>query len=272
MADGVLSPEQVERFVDLGYCSVPEAFTARQAAAASRCVWRRMEQKAGIREDDPSTWPAKYDIEEHLTNPEVLACYTDRLACAVQQLLGPGRWRGDRQWGLWPVNFSFGADKPYDIPTSGWHIDGNWFHHTIDCPKQGLLIIGLFTDVAPRGGGTIVALGSHKRTARLLARHPRGISHLDLFREVLSEPLANFHEITGAAGDVTLAHPFLFHTKGFKHCGPPRIISNTEASLREPLVLARPDSSGYSVLELSILQALHEPFSASPPGARMLRF
>jgi hypothetical protein len=32
-----------------------------------------MEEKAGIREADPSTWPQAYDIEEHLNNPEVLA-------------------------------------------------------------------------------------------------------------------------------------------------------------------------------------------------------
>jgi hypothetical protein len=268
MIDAVLSGEQVSSFIELGYCMLRGAFTARQAAAACQCLWRRMDEKAGICAADPATWPQAYDIEEHLDTPEVLACFTDRLAAAVVQLVGRNRWLGQRRWGLWPVNFSLGANLPYDVPAKGWHVDGNWFRHTIDSPEQGLLIIGLFTDIAPRWGGTILALGSHKRTALVLARHPEGIERLDLIREVLREPLGDFHEVTGAAGDVVLAHPFLFHNRGMKHGGPPRIISNTEATLREPMQLERVDPSDYSVLELSIRRALHET-SAAPQGARI---
>lgn len=267
----VLDAEQIERFVELGYCKLADAFTRQQATAARECVWRRMEQKAGIRRDDPSTWPGVYDIEERLANPEVLACFTDRLAAGVEQLVGRNRWSGARNWGFWPVNFWFGAGEPYDVPTSGWHIDGNWFRHRIDCPLQGLLVIGLFTDIWPGGGGTILAAGSHKQTARVLARHADGISHLDLFSEVLGQPLGNFQEITGAAGDVLLAHPFLFHSRGVKRYGLPRFISNTEAPLREPLQLVRPCPSEYSVLERSIIQALSES-PVAPKGARMCRF
>jgi hypothetical protein len=231
-----------------------------------------MEQKAGIRESDPETWPPDYDIEEHLEDPAVMACYTDRLAAAVEQLLGPGRWRGERTWGLWPVNFSLGCNEPYDIPTVGWHIDGNWFRHTLHSAEQGLLIIGLFTDIEERWGGTILALGSHKRTARILAANiADGMTHHELFAEVLREPLGNFHEITGAAGDVLLAHPFMFHTRGMKHAGPPRIISNTEAGLREPLHFCRNDPSQYSILEHSIRKALDE-YPLPPRNARMCRF
>jgi hypothetical protein len=272
MISYVLSSDQIDSFVELGYCTLFEAFTPQQAAAACRCLWLRMEKKAGIREADPSTWPASYDIEEHLNNPEVLACFTDRLAAGVEQLVGPERWCGVRRWGFWPVNFSYGAGLPYDFPTWSWHVDGNWFRHSIDCPKQGLLVIGLFTDIAPRWGGTILALGSHKRTARVLARHPEGLSHLDLFSEVLSEPLGDFHEVTGKAGDVILAHPFLFHSRGMKHDGPPRIISNTEAPLRQPMRLERADShDDYSILERSIRQALRES-PVQPKGAQRCRF
>jgi hypothetical protein len=267
----VLDAQQIESFVEFGYCMLAQAFSARQADAACQCVWRRMQQKAGIVEADPSTWPKAYDIEEHLWDAQVLDCFSDSLAAAVAQLVGPGRWCGERRWGLWPVNFSVGRDQPYDFPTSGWHIDGNWFRHTINSPKQGLVLIGLFTDIASRGGGTILALGSHKRTAQVLARHPEGISHVDVFYEVLSEPLGNFHEVTGRAGDVALCHPFLFHTRGMKHVGAPRIISNTEASLHAPMDLNRADPDAHSVLERSIRQALRE--SLQPPrAARICRF
>jgi hypothetical protein len=266
-----LTPSEIEDFVELGFCVLHGAFSRQQAAAAADCVWRRMAEKAGIHRSDHSTWPPSYDIEEHLNNPEVLACFSDSVAIAVEQLVGAGRWCGERRWGLWPVNFSYGADLPYDYPTTSWHVDGNWFRHSIDCPNQGLLIIGLFTDIKPRWGGTILALGSHKQTARVLAQHPHGICHLDLFREVLSEPLGNFYEITGQAGDVVLAHPFMFHSRGYKHEGPPRIISNTEAGLLTPMNLARVNPRDYSVLERSIRQALEEEV-IMPENPRLCRF
>jgi hypothetical protein len=270
-ASEILTTGQIDSFIDDGFCRLSGAFTAAQAAAVRQRLWRRMEKKARIRENDPSTWPPNYDIEEHLNHPEVSACFTDRLAGAIEQLVGADRWRGIRSWGLWPVNFSYGADRTDDYPSRGWHIDGNWFRHTIDSPYQGLLVIGLFTDIEPGWGGTILALGSHKRTARVLARQRGGIQHRDLFRAVLSEPLGNFHEITGRAGDVVLAHPFLFHTRGFKRAGPPRIISNTEAGLTRPLRFNRRNLQEYSVLETSILGALlEEPIP--PRGAKMCRF
>jgi hypothetical protein len=224
----------------------------------------------GILEHDPATWPPAFDIEQHVDHPSVLDCFTDRLAAAIEELVGVGRWSGTRQWGLWPVNFHYGRDEPDAVPTWGWHVDGNWFRHTLDCPKQGLLVIGLFSDVEPGGGGTVVAGGSHRRTARVLAMHPDGLTHLELFAEVLADPIGDFHELTGAAGDVVLAHPFLFHTRGFKRCGRPRVISNTEAPLLAPLGLNRPDGD-YSVLERSIVAALNEE-PRPPRDAILCRF
>lgn len=251
-----LSPEAVEHFIDRGFCTLEGAFTAAQAAAVRDLVWARMRVKAGIDRDNPATWPEAYDIEEHLDEPAVRATFTDRLARAVEDLVGAGRWNGLRAWGLWPVNFRFGADQPYRIPSFGWHVDGNWFRHTLDCGRQGLLLIGLFSDVAPRGGGTILAGGSHQMTARVLARHREGLLHGELFDEVLRDPLGDFHEVTGAAGSVVLAHPFLFHTRGFKHVGEPRVISNTECGLIGDLDLARRNRADYSPLEWSIRTAL----------------
>jgi hypothetical protein len=257
MTADVLSSEQVSSFIEFGYCMLRGAFSPQQAAAACQSVWQRIEAKTDIRSSDPSTWPRTYVLEEYIRTPDILECFTDRLAGAVEQLVGRDRWLGERRWGLWPVNFSFGANVPYDVPMSGWHVDGNWFTHTIDSPKQGLLLIGLFTEIAPRCGGTVLSLGSHKRTARVLARHPEGMAHVDLFNEVLREPLGNFHEVNGAAGDVALVHPFVFHNIGMKHAGPPRIISNTEAGLRQPMQLERGDPNDYSALERSIRHALH---------------
>jgi hypothetical protein len=267
----VLSFSDIESFIERGFCMLRGAFTSQQAAAAVDCLWQRIEQKTPIRRCDPATWPASYDIEEQLRSPQVLACFNDPVASAVEQLVGEGRWSGDRRWGFWPVNFSYGANSPDDYPTSSWHIDGNWFRHTIDCPKQGLLVIGLFTDIQPRGGGTILAGGSHKLTTRVLAKYPEGISHIELFQEALRQPLGDFHEIIGNAGDVALCHPFLFHCRGHKYCGPPRIISNTEAGLRQPMNLRRSNFADHSPLERSIIQALAEE-PTGPKNPRLCCF
>lgn len=255
----VLTAAEVDQFIEKGCCTLKEAFSREQAAGARRVLWRRIEEKTSIHERDSRTWPEAYDIAEHLNDPEVLECFTDRLVQAIEQLVGRGRWGGDRRWGFWPVNFSYCEKRSYDVPDSGWHVDGNWFRHTLDSPKQGLLVIGLFTDIAPRCGGTIVSLGSHLRTARVLAMHPDGLDHLSLFRAVLSRPLGNFRELTGAEGDVVLAHPFLFHTRGMKHGGPPRIISNTEASLVAPMRVAGDCVSGLAPVEIAIRRALERP-------------
>ena len=267
---GILSTDDVRAFIEHGWCRLPGAFTAAQARSAREVIWARMHDKRGIVKDDPSTWPPAYDIEEIRSEPEIVDCFTDAVADAVAALVGLDRWTGERRWGFWPVNFSFGADEQARWPDWGWHVDGNWFRHTIDSPRQGLLVIGLFSDVAPGGGGTIVAGGSHRRTARVLARHPDGLEHRRLFDLVLSEPLGNFTELTGAAGDVVLAHPFLFHTRGYKRSGPPRFISNTEAPMRAPLQLSRPDGE-YSPVERAILAALDE-VPTVPADAMLCRF
>jgi hypothetical protein len=266
----LLAPYQIQQFMELGCCQIEEAFTRTQASAVCDLVWSRMAQKVNIRRQEPGSWPTHYDIEERLSEESVIACFSDKLAMSVSDLIGKERWNNRRAWGFWPVNFSFGANEASEYPDCGWHVDGNWFMHSIDCPKQGLLVIGLFTDIESRGGGTVLALGSHKRTARILAEHPEGLTHTELFEKVLKEPIGNFFEITGCAGDVFLAHPFLFHTRGFKRRGAPRIISNTEAGLRRPMNISR-EGGQYSVLENSIRLALQES-PIKPSDAKLCRF
>src|SRR5262245_39429350 len=97
-----LQPDAVESFIERGFCALEGAFTTAQAAAVRELVWQRMHAKAGIDRNDPATWPAAYDIEEHLDHPVVHATFSDRLARAVEDLVGAGRWNGLRAWGLWP--------------------------------------------------------------------------------------------------------------------------------------------------------------------------
>jgi hypothetical protein len=265
----MLSAEQLDEFIELGFCTLRHAFKPEHAASACDRVWDRIAQKAGIQRDDPRTWPENYTLEEYVDAQANRACFTDTLVAAIETLVGPDRWSGPRSWGFWPVNFSQGADERDAFPDWGWHIDGRELTHTLDAPHPGLLVIGMFTDVAPGSGGTSLALGSHQTTARLLARYPQGIPHDDLLHEILREPIGNFCETTGEAGDVVLAHPYLFHARGYKRSGPPRIISVAAAPLRDSMRLDRSDGD-YSVLETSILRALSSE-AVTPQQGRLCR-
>ena len=45
MSAGVFASEEIEFFMESGCVILRGAFTARQAAAACECVWKRMEEK-----------------------------------------------------------------------------------------------------------------------------------------------------------------------------------------------------------------------------------
>lgn len=275
MTEG-LSAAQIDQFVELGFCMIPNAFTPQCAAAACDLVWARMAETAAIHRDDPRTWPDLHTPRGQIDSPAVSACFTDIITDAIETLLGPQRWTGVREWLFWPVNFFFGDDASEPFPDDGWHLDGTWFKwppslgwQSLDALQDGLFVIGLFTDLASGGGGTALALESHKATARTLARYPQGMADRNLFDELLREPIGNFHEVTGQAGDVILAHPLLLHARGCKRNGPPRIISITHGGLRSPICLRRADGD-YSILEESIRRALCTP-PAPPRDAKLCR-
>jgi hypothetical protein len=199
----VLSATQVEQFIERGHVRLEEAFPRKSGLAVQDFIWDRM-AKQGIDRDDPSTWTQPMcHIKENYSDPVFQACATERLKDAVEELLGPGRWRERGQtghWGWWPVNFAKGADQPWTVPTGGWHWDGSHFRHFVDAPVQGLLLLCMFSDIGPRGGGTLIAEGSHRIVARFLNQHPEGLE----LREAIG--LCNrshpwLAELTGATDD-----------------------------------------------------------------------
>lgn len=79
------------------------------------------------------------------------------------------------------INFHHGADQPWEPPSprvAGWHKDGDFFRHFLDSPEQGLLTIVLWSDIAPRSGGTFAATDSVRPIAQYLADHPEGPGRL----------------------------------------------------------------------------------------------
>jgi hypothetical protein len=135
-------------------------------------------------------------------------------------------------------------------------VDGNFFRHFLDSPEQSLLVVPLFSDIAPRGGGTVYAADSVPIVARFLHDHPEGIRPDEFDFPALVAQCRDFREITGRVGDVALMHPFMLHSFAQNHSGRPRFITNLCVSLKEPMQFDRADPAGFSPVEQAILRGL----------------
>jgi len=255
----VLTPEQIEQFVELGYVHVPQVFSRETAAAARELLWRELE----LSPDDPSSWPgAMKHMPKSFSDGPFLAALTQRFWDACDDVMGAGRWNPISHLGWWPVSFPGFEAGPWREPELGWHVDGQQFHHHINSPDQGLLPIFLFSDVEPGDGGTAISLGSHQVTARILAEsEPEGLDVMELAKRVTAEPRPNVLEATGQAGDVFIMHPFMLHTRSMNTGNRVRFICNPCITLREPMNLQRENAADYSPVERAIVRAL-EPVAA----------
>ena len=81
----------------------------------------------------------------------------------MQDLLG-GEERIDETRSTWGDGFIMNLGTP-ELETANnidprdldnWHVDGDFFVHFLDSPEQALLVIPLFSDIKPRGGGTYI--------------------------------------------------------------------------------------------------------------------
>lgn len=295
-----LTKEQLDFFSDKGYVVVKGAFAREDALGAQQYLWGKLKEKFGIDQADRSTWTQPLvQLSEVYRSESFDACNTARFADAIEDIVGEGRTArrfvaGETEqlpgWGWWPVNFALGADQPWTVPTVGWHWDGIHFRHYVDAPDQGLLCLCMFSDIGPRGGGTLVIEGSHKPVAKYLATKPDGIeigpaigeftSNHPYFAELVAkngEPASpeerierfmnTVHtdadgfelrviETTAEAGDVILCHPFLFHAASPNHSGNVRFMCNRTSPLKERMKLDRADAAEESPLERSIRLAL----------------
>jgi len=58
---------------------------------------------------------------------------------------------------------------------NNYHVDGDFFHHFLDSPEQGLLPIVLFSDVKVGGGGTYIVPAAIPIMAKHLYSHSEGV-------------------------------------------------------------------------------------------------
>ncbi|KAI3622729.1 hypothetical protein WG66_015569 [Moniliophthora roreri] len=272
-----LSPEQVDHFLEHGFILVKNAFSREQAAEFTETMWIRL----ALDPHDKSTW-TRERIHMPFHRREEVARFAPKAWDATQDLLG-GEDRIDEKCSTWGdsfiVNFGTleleGAEPIHPRDLDNWHVDGDFFVHYLDSPEQALLVIPIFSDIKPRGGGTFIAPEGIDLVARYLAEHPEGVlptglsftpstttaptykedpgywSHLQEVKKC-----QRFVEVTGEVGDVFLLHPLMLHSASKNYLRIPRVITNPPVELKEPFNFARERIEDYSLVEQKTLRAL----------------
>jgi hypothetical protein len=165
-----LSDEQKQFFLEHGFIKIPNCFSREAAEKFTSSVWIRL----GASPTDKSTWPTeKLNMPGHVQT----SCqeFAPKAYAAMCELVG-GEDRVADWCKYWKDSFivnlgnpDFSPDDPLDPRTlDNWHNDGDFFIHFLDSPEQALLIIPLFTDIKPRGGGTMICTDGIKLVAQHL--------------------------------------------------------------------------------------------------------
>ncbi len=249
-----LTSEQLEQFYTRGHVILRECF--------SREVARKMTDQGFVRlgyeKENPATWVEKR-VHMPVLNHLPVRDFAPRAYEAICELVGGAERIEEPRWSDGFIcNFGIGADRPWEAPSpnvTGWHKDGDFFRHFLDSPEQGLLVIVVWTDIEPRGGGTFIACDSVPVLARFLAERPQGVLPNEYGFQELIQGCRDFQEITGRVGDVVLLHPFVLHCVSQNHNGTARMITNPPVHLKEPMNFGRADGN-YSPVERCVLRAL----------------
>ncbi len=258
MTDRVLSDSEIEHFIQRGFVRVTDCFSRELARDWTSRACERLYCSL----DDPSTWPSgrMRPPESQRVSFESVAPKAWRAACELVggegNILMPCTW-GDG----FIINFGRQPELTWHPPSKEihdyqvWHKDGDFFRHFLDSPEQGLLVIGVFSDIAERGGGTFIACDSVGHVARFLAEHPEGVLPRGTPCNDIIARCSDFVETAGTIGDVFLLHPFMLHTWSLNASEQARFIINPPVKLNEPMCFSRAPGR-HSPVERAVLRAL----------------
>lgn len=255
MLGRMLTERQRAEFDDLGFVSLPGAFGVDDAAAMRAVAWRELTRKYGIRENDSATWTVERPsgLKNTKRHRSFDAIGSEALTAAFDELMGAGEWARPRTWGQVMVTFP-NASQAWVVPHGLWHVDFRYDASTVG-PLFGLKVFAFFGDVAPRSGGTLVISRSHRAVSRFVDSLPKSaradfrttrlrfMDHQPWLRALATpeydvERTARFMdrdgdvdgiavrvvELTGAAGDVVITHPWTVHHVAFNAGLYPRLM------------------------------------------------
>ncbi|KAF2814798.1 uncharacterized protein BDZ99DRAFT_506167 [Mytilinidion resinicola] len=262
----------------MGYIKIPSCSTQEQSAGFASNIWARLNMDP----KDQSTW-TKERIHMPTHQSVLVADFAPKAWNAICDLLGGTSRINTAASSNWRDSFivNLGTPSTLNKPATprqlyDWHIDGDFFIHYLDSPEQALLVIPLFSGIAPNGGGTFICPPAISTAAQHLYENPAGVSPRMVQRPkspadgdtwiftlsdwfnpaVRSFPPSAFVEVTGQIGDVYLLHPLMLHSASKNATRVPRIITNPPVSLREPFCFDRREEDEFSLVERKTLKAL----------------
>lgn len=259
MPHRVLTAPDIEHFISRGFVRISGCFSRELALDLTARACERLYCSL----DDPKTWPSgrMRPPESQRVSFESIAPKAWQAACELvggaERILEPCTW-GDG----FIINFGRQPELEWHPPSptlrewNNWHKDGDFFRHFLDSPEQGLLVIGVFSDIEEGGGGTYLACDSVGHIARYLAEHPEGVLPRGTPAQEIVSQCTDFVEATGSIGDVYLLHPFMLHSQSVNASDRVRFIVNPPVKLREPMCFSRAAAPDHSVVERAVLRAL----------------
>ena len=236
-----LTNDEIARFEYDGILHLPGAIPCEATAPMRALMWKQLAY-SGLVSSDPSTWKNVSNEKLREVNRSKVFRHIDspRLHGAIDDLVGAGRWQVPANWGM----FRMTAPQPgpaWEPTSNGWHSDCL----PSDNPRQALFMLIHIGETPPGGGGTLLIAGSHRRLARCAAElgaagnNPSRKRLRKRFRdgspwlrklmgeEPADRPRAEYFaepsppdehgeclrlvEAHGAAGDVYLCHPLMYH-------------------------------------------------------------
>lgn len=278
----VLTPADIDQFIEDGYVRVENCFGREDAAQFIAEANRRIsseperwvkdygqpgdERLRDYRAEDPATW-VRAQIDLGSARHVDYTRFAPRLWAAICQLLGgPDRIATSAWHDHFCVNLNDRAEDGPEVPAldwRGWHIDDPSRRVRLGEYSNGLLLVMLFSDVDVGGGGTFIVPESVPLVAQALAADPEGVDLVDrAFAQDITRRCTRRVELTGKTGDVFLCHPFMIHTASANASGRIRWMSNPMIRVNEWLSFA-PDATGpLAPVELAVSRALQA--SAGP--------
>ncbi|KAJ7150827.1 hypothetical protein C8R43DRAFT_887227 [Mycena crocata] len=271
-----LSPAQKAHFLTHGFVHLSQCFSREASETFTENLWTRL----GMSPHDKSTWHTeRTNMPSH--NSVLISEFAPKAWNAICELVG-GEDRISETTKVWKDSFIVnlgkeGQDGVGFRELDGWHVDGDFFLHFLDSPEQALLVIPIFSDIAPGGGGTAICTDGIGIVARHLYENPNGVTpwmhirgtpeptgpdRLSFFSSIVKNPAlasdASFHEMTGQVGDVYLLHPLMVHSASKNATRVPRVITNPPVSLKKPFRLSRGNGE-FSLVAQKTLKELGFP-------------
>lgn len=252
----LLSTEQIDLFNEKGYVKIPEVLNREIALQMQEEIWVELEDDFGIKRSDTKTWttPA-HSPKRAKISPTNELLINDKFRSIISSLIGKSNWEEPKSWGGFLVNFPEKEHQKWDLVNKLWHWDYELFRQP---ELGGLLIFSFFSEVLPKGGGTLIVSGSHRALRQYYAAlstqqkimkhgeqrkhfmktHPyfkkltspelKHTKHVDWFmdeEQVFDGVPLKVVELTGNPGDVVFCHPRLVHAPvGMNHNDYPRIM------------------------------------------------